>query len=416
MRAAFTLRLSMVVGTQRYLRSFASCQSRSLMGLAASRSASMSQARILLNTPFRSFTGDAEAKPSKPKVLQDLPTQKFWEQIFDVLDLDEIVGEDGQSTKEEIKITKWYKTPRSPVKAGEKIFEVEAASVMMDLCADHAGFLGERLVEEGEVLTRGKLAAQILDVPRTVADLSDEVMQEELSKAEGSIRTFEQSIERFNKERRLIKDDLSLACRLAGHREVEFGPVSFAARLPGNQNVLVASPPNVDFRVVSSSSLQEVETGKEDGASADSSKPPAPLPADLQLVKRIFREHRDVSCVLLGRPFHATTVAQLDSSLKDEVAKSIESRVNANIALSSVPLLTDDDAALPTTNTSSSSSSSSGSQFCILALDCVVVASDTVSNAFLLLKELEENAQRSLLVQLSQERLVSMPPVDQRMV
>ncbi|EKX31533.1 hypothetical protein GUITHDRAFT_122273 [Guillardia theta CCMP2712] len=345
MRATFAFRRGLATLVRKNIRPMAvhAFQPIRAASVTDSRACSMQQRCNSISMLRRSFSSDATIKPTKPKVVQDLPTQKFWEQIFDILDLDQIAGDDGESLKEQITITKWYKTPRSAVKAGEKVFEVEAASIMMDFCADHAGFLGAHLVEEGEILTRGKIAAQILDVPETVADLSDEVMQDELTKAEGSVKTFEESIERFTKERRLLKEDLSLACRLAGNREVEFSPLCFASRLPGNQNVVVVPPPNVDYKVVGSSNLDEFELGREGASPSEVEKAPAPLSADRNLVVKVLREHRSINTVLLARPFHATTVPQLDSSIKAAVTQSVESRVNATIAVSPLPLLADDD-------------------------------------------------------------------------
>jgi pyruvate/2-oxoglutarate dehydrogenase complex dihydrolipoamide acyltransferase (E2) component len=181
---------------------------------------------------------------SKKEPLQTMPSEQFWDSVFEDLPH----GREVPDSKEGVTILRWHKRPRDAVEVGDKILDVEAAGITLEMKASVSGFLGQHGAAEGAFLPRGRPVATILREPQALADVDDDLLNYELSNSEGSVADLHKALDAVEAQRTKALDDLVSACRLAACYGIADGASSwFCVRVPGHSHSIFTAPAGMHY-------------------------------------------------------------------------------------------------------------------------------------------------------------------------
>mmetsp|Transcript_10484 Transcript_10484/g.16396 ORF Transcript_10484/g.16396 Transcript_10484/m.16396 type:complete len:498 (-) Transcript_10484:164-1657(-) len=270
--------------------------------------------------------------------LQELPGHKFWTEVFDTLDMDEVEKLRGGEGREVALLTKWLKKPREAVKAGDEIMEIEAGGVVLVLRSDTEGFMGSHQVQEGELMERDAVAAHILDQPEPPIAVSKEAYEEEMLKAEGSVAQMNLGIEEIGKRQGVMRDEIAVACNLTSMQGLSDGSRSvIVGRVPGRPDHVYVPAFGVHNREVSKDLLLEVnfntaEVIKEEEADSEGAGDQREVEhwigaADLKIVGEVLKSNPSVECVMVSRSVPAAAIG-----LRKENTVDLCARFNGAVA------------------------------------------------------------------------------------
>ena len=231
---------------------FPATMCQGLMGLSAAAASRTARADLVIALCVQRHAldrgqmikrGMADAV-SKKEPLQAMPSEEFWDSVFEDLPH----GREVPDSKEGVTILRWHKRPRDAVQVGDRILDVEAAGITLEMKASVSGFLGQHGAAEGAFLPRGRLAATILREPQALANVDDDVLNYELSNSEGSVADLHKALDAVEAQRAKALDDLVSACRLAACYGIADGAFSwFCVRVPGHSHSIFTAPAGMHY-------------------------------------------------------------------------------------------------------------------------------------------------------------------------
>jgi hypothetical protein len=251
-----------------------------------------------------------EAK-EKREVLQHVPDSRFWSEVFEGLDLDGLdrsKSREGQA--EGGTVLMWAKKPREAVKKGDILFEAEFFGMLVELKAERPGFLSQRLVQEGEFLSRGQCACLILSEPEDAIELDRMAEDTLLAGSEGSVRQMEDAKDGIQRSRDSRRSALVSAANLLAVQGLSDGEGSLlVTRVPGHAPLLWVAPPALHLREVNKDVLLDLDPtlGGPDGVTLPGGA--ADDDARLALALAALNALPSAECVVIARPAAVTALS-----------------------------------------------------------------------------------------------------------
>jgi pyruvate/2-oxoglutarate dehydrogenase complex dihydrolipoamide acyltransferase (E2) component len=360
--------LKRMIGPARLLRASSaakpneSCHvsKKEVLGISYNRTIFPKHKKQSSTTWNRTFASDgkvaaAAKEEHAERPLEVMPSEEFWEGVYDALHKMEPESPEG------VKIMTWHKKPRESVKVGDNILQIEAAGVILDIKAAVAGYLGRHLYEESAFLPRGEHAATITREPEEMPVVSDVFMNQEISKSEGSVTDLHKALDDVSALRKSARDDLAAACQLAAYMGIANGASSvFAMRVPGQPHQMYSAPYGMHYLEVTRDTVQTnhwhfppppappappAPAGHTpgDGESAHTHRQTPPAEDSVYhdppmiLAGLVLREAPASNCVLIAHPTHAAALSlrclALSSSAAEQDAHALRRCAAAMLGL-----------------------------------------------------------------------------------